>query len=40
MPLDFNADPAKRMRGSFGYIGLAILLGASGTFGAKLLGWL
>nr|CAH0109515.1 unnamed protein product [Daphnia galeata] len=36
----YTGDPTKRMRGSFGYIGLAILLGTSGTFGAKLLGWL
>jgi len=33
-------DPTKRMRGSFGYLGLAMLLGSSSMFGAKLLGWL
>lgn len=33
-------DPTKRMRGSFGYLGLAILFGSSSMFGAKLLGWL
>ncbi|EFX85346.1 hypothetical protein DAPPUDRAFT_300290 [Daphnia pulex] len=36
----YTGDPTKRMRGSFGYLGLAILFGSSSMFGAKLLGWL
>ncbi|XP_032782651.2 microsomal glutathione S-transferase 3 isoform X1 [Daphnia magna] len=35
----YTGDPKNRMRGSFGYLGLFVLLGSSSLFGAKLLGW-
>jgi len=36
----YTGDPEKRLRGSFGYIGLFTLLGTTVAFALNLLGWI